>query len=170
MGRQHTRRRQRGGKSMYSIMEEIEDKIRTIQVSPLKNKDRYLDVLSSSKDLLQEIETSFPSTKVAKAQAELSFLHRFHKNHEPLYNLLIRPVDNLTSVVDALPVEEPNVLVEEPISIKKGKKEKTMYTIEIDGKSYTTTNRDLYFLLRGQGKEATIQKNKKSRKTRKHRK
>ncbi len=180
MGKQLRRtrkiRRQHGGRSMHSIMEEIDTKIHIIQGSPLNNKERYIDILSSSKDLLQDIEASFPSTKVAKAQAELSFLHRFHKNHEPLYNLLIRPVDNLTNftrVVDALPTEEPphvnepahNVVVHADEPSKK--KEKQTYTVVIDGVQHTTTNRDLYYLLIAQGKEATIQKNKKSRKHRK---
>ncbi len=175
--------RQRGGKSMDSIMEEIDNKIHRIQDSPLKNKERYIDVLSSSKDLLQDIKASFQSTtKVAKAHAELSFLYQFHKNHEPLYNLLIRPVDNLTnftSVVDALPTDEPvhNVVLpaEEPThnvtsSTKEPtkKKEKQTYTVVIDGKEYITKNRDLYYLLIGQGKKPTILP--KSRKSRKHRK
>ncbi len=189
----HTRktrktRRQYGGRSMHSLIEQIDSKIITIhESSKLKNKKRYIDLLDASKTLLQEVESGFPQTKVAKTQAELSFLHKFETNHRQLYDLLIRPVDNLTSVVDALPsaapaeatainavVEEqipanPNIPVPEPNTtsnklIKKSK-EKKVYIIEINGVTHTTTSKDLYYLLKSKG--AIIQTGKKSRKQRK---
>jgi hypothetical protein len=178
MGKQlrHTRR-QRGGKavgSMDDIFIEIDDKIVTIETSPspLKNKERYIDVLSASKELLEEIESQFPQTIIAKSKAKLSFINNFPKNHTLLYDVLIKPVENLTSVIDQLPTSEPVVpeTPNVPAPTKKSKKEKHTYTVVIDGVEHTTTNRDLYFLLIAQGKEATIQKNKKSRKSRKHRK
>lgn len=188
----HTRktrkpRHQYGGRSMHSLIEEIDKKITTIHESPkLKNKVRYIDLLDASKTLLQNVESGFPQTKVAKSQAELSFLHKFETNHRQLYDLLIRPVDNLTSVVDALPsstpsevtaintaVEEPvpaspNVPIPEPNKPSKKSKEKEVYEITVDGITHTTTSKDLYHLLKSEG--ATVQKRKKSRKTRKQRK
>ena len=157
---------------MEDIFIEIDDKIVTIETSPLKNKGRYMNVLSASKKLLQDVESQFPQTTIAKSKAKLSFLHNFPKNHTLLYDVLIKPVDNLTSVIDQLPTSEPvepetpNAPVE-PATAKKSKKEKPIYTIEMEGIVHTTTNRDLYLLLKAQGKEATIQKNKKSRKQRK---